>query len=177
MTLVQWLLLAGILLICVLLILVILVQRGRGEGLAGAFGGGGSSAFGAKTGDVFTGITVAFASIFFLLNVVGNYAFKVETTGPTAALPTRPAPAPAPSTPSPTPITPVPGTPVPVTPAAIPTTPSPTPVTPSAEPVLPPGEAAAIPPQTEPGADAAGGAEEPSRDTAPAPSEDDGDDS
>ncbi|RLS51073.1 MAG: preprotein translocase subunit SecG, partial [Planctomycetota bacterium] len=37
------------------LILLVLIQRGRGGGLAGAFGGaGGQSAFGTKAGDVFT---------------------------------------------------------------------------------------------------------------------------
>ncbi len=41
------------------LICVILIQRGKGGGLAGAFGGvGGSSAFGTKAGDVFTRITI-----------------------------------------------------------------------------------------------------------------------
>jgi len=43
----------------IFLILLILVQRGRGGGLVGAFGGGGGqSAFGAKAGDLFTRITV-----------------------------------------------------------------------------------------------------------------------
>jgi len=43
----------------IFLILLILVQRGRGGGLVGAFGGaGGQSAFGAKAGDLFTRITV-----------------------------------------------------------------------------------------------------------------------
>jgi protein translocase SecG subunit len=43
----------------IFLILLILVQRGRGGGLVGAFGGGGGqSAFGAKAGDLFTKITV-----------------------------------------------------------------------------------------------------------------------
>jgi preprotein translocase subunit SecG len=44
------------------LIGIILIQRGKGGGLAGAFGGvGGSSAFGTKAGDVFTKITVGLA--------------------------------------------------------------------------------------------------------------------
>ena len=42
------------------LIGLILLQRGRGGGLAGAFGGmGGQSAFGTKAGDIFTRITIA----------------------------------------------------------------------------------------------------------------------
>ena len=96
MTLGQWFLLIGILTICVFLILVILIQRGRGEGLSGAFGGGGgSSAFGAKTGDVFTLITVAAAATFLLVNVFGNYVFlPLETARAPAvrSVPSRPAP-------------------------------------------------------------------------------------
>ena len=54
-------------LVCILLILVILLQKGRGGGLSGAFGGGGGySAFGAKTGDVFTWITVVLTFLFVL---------------------------------------------------------------------------------------------------------------
>ncbi|GMV95973.1 MAG: preprotein translocase subunit SecG [Phycisphaerae bacterium] len=62
--------------ICILLILIILLQKGRGGGLAGAFGGaGGYSAFGAKTGDVFTWITVALTGLFVLVAIIGNYVF------------------------------------------------------------------------------------------------------
>ena len=77
MSLVQGLLAVLMIIICCLLMIVILIQKGRGGGLAGAFGGAGgsSSAFGAKTGDVFTWITVALATVFVLLAVVGNYAF------------------------------------------------------------------------------------------------------
>ena len=55
----------------IFLILLVLVQRGRGGGLAGALGGmGGSSAFGAKAGDVFTRVTVVAASIWIVLCIV-----------------------------------------------------------------------------------------------------------
>ncbi len=54
--------------VAVFLILLVLVQRGRGGGLAGALGGmGGSSAFGAKAGDIFTRITVVAAAVWIIL--------------------------------------------------------------------------------------------------------------
>ena len=63
----------------VFLILLVLVQRGRGGGLAGALGGmGGSSAFGAKAGDVFTKITIVAATVWILLCIV---ATKVLSSG------------------------------------------------------------------------------------------------
>ena len=76
MTWMQWMLAWIMIFVSGILILVVLVQRGRGGGLTGAFGGaGGTAAFGAKTGDVFTWITVSGAAIFTLLAVVGNFAF------------------------------------------------------------------------------------------------------
>jgi len=65
--------------ICLLLIVVILLQKGRGGGLAGAFGGaGGHSAFGAKTGDVFTWVTVALTAMFVTVAAIGNFTFKPD---------------------------------------------------------------------------------------------------
>ena len=53
------------------LILLVLVQRGKGGGLAGAFGGmGGQSAFGTKAGDMFTKITVVVAAVWIILCVI-----------------------------------------------------------------------------------------------------------
>ena len=58
----------------IFLILLVLVQRGRGGGLAGAFGGaGGQSAFGAKAGDTFTKVTI-YASTFWILLCMGALA-------------------------------------------------------------------------------------------------------
>lgn len=56
-----------ILLIGIFLVLVVLIQRGKGGGLAGAFGGaGGSSPFGSRAGDTFTRFTLIVAAIWAL---------------------------------------------------------------------------------------------------------------
>lgn len=50
------------------LIGLVLIQRGKGGGLAGAFGGvGGSSPFGSKAGDSFTRFTIYTAAFWILL--------------------------------------------------------------------------------------------------------------
>lgn len=55
---------------CILLVLVVLIQRGRGGGLAGAFGGvGGHSVLGSRTGDFLTWVTIACAVIFISLSI------------------------------------------------------------------------------------------------------------
>lgn len=55
----------------IFLILLILVQRGRGGGLAGVFGGpGGQSAFGAKAGDLFTRITIGVVAFWIVLCLI-----------------------------------------------------------------------------------------------------------
>lgn len=80
----------------IFLICLVLIQRGKGGGLAGAFGGvGGSSAFGTKAGDVFTRVTIVTAVIWFVLAmmlvVVNNQerrsAFDIGgTTGSSTAV-------------------------------------------------------------------------------------------
>jgi len=89
MTFWQWGLAILMIVLCALLMLIVLIQRGRGQGLSGAFGGGGGGGtFGAKTGDVFTWITVSLTAIFLFLNVVGIFVFDQS---PVAAAQTVPS--------------------------------------------------------------------------------------
>lgn len=82
---------------CLVLIGVILLQKGKGAGLSGAFGGGGGgqSAFGAKTGDVLTWVTVGLGIFLLLLVVILNWMFQparpVDTNPTPAAVQTTPA--------------------------------------------------------------------------------------
>jgi preprotein translocase subunit SecG len=64
----QYLLGSMMFLTALFLILLVLIQRGRGGGLAGAFGGaGGQSAFGTKAGDMFTRITIGTAAVWIVI--------------------------------------------------------------------------------------------------------------
>ncbi|MBV8781359.1 MAG: preprotein translocase subunit SecG [Phycisphaerae bacterium] len=114
--------------VCVFLVLLILIQKGRGGGLASAFGGaGGQTAFGSKTGDVLTWATSVVFGIFLVLAVVLNLiANHIDAArgGSTVAVANTPAKSPVqtpveqtslPQPPPPEPgiPTPEPGTPAP----------------------------------------------------------------
>ena len=65
----------------IFMMLIILLQRGRGGGLAGAFGGlGGQSAFGTKAGDVFTKITIGMAIAWTILAGVSGILLRANPT-------------------------------------------------------------------------------------------------
>lgn len=58
-------------LVALALILIVLVQKGKGGGLASAFGGSGaSSLLGTKTGDFLTWLTIALVALFLTLAVI-----------------------------------------------------------------------------------------------------------
>jgi preprotein translocase subunit SecG len=71
---------ALVLILAIFLILLVLIQRGKGGGLAGAFGGvGGSSAFGSRAGDVFTRITITVAAVWIVLTMIEVVLVQSET--------------------------------------------------------------------------------------------------
>src|SRR6188472_940717 len=79
-----WLTLVLFVFVCIFLILLILIQKGRGGGLASAFGGaGGNTAFGSKTGDVLTWATSVVFGIFLVLaiamNLLANHVHERRT--------------------------------------------------------------------------------------------------
>jgi len=88
------------------LILIILIQKGRGGGLSGAFGGAmASGILGSKTGDFLTWVTIVLVSVFLTLAIVMAKFYKPaisdfgEAVPPPAALPTDQPASPEPSPP------------------------------------------------------------------------------
>jgi preprotein translocase subunit SecG len=67
-------------LVAVLLILIVLIQKGRGGGLASAFGGLGTSLLGTKTGDFLTWVTICLVAVWLILSVVAVKWFKPQTS-------------------------------------------------------------------------------------------------
>lgn len=61
------------------LMLIVLIQRGKGGGLAGAFGGaGGSSAFGSRAADAFVKITLYLAAVWVLVLMIHVKVVKYD---------------------------------------------------------------------------------------------------
>ncbi len=77
---------ALVLLTSLILIVLVLIQRGKGGGLAGAFGGvGGSSPFGSRAGDTFTRITIAVAGFWILLLMLQIHIVRLADQTPKQA--------------------------------------------------------------------------------------------
>lgn len=69
-----------IILVGLFLMLVVLIQRGKGGGLAGAFGGvGGSSPFGSRAADQFVKITLWVAGVWVLLIMIHVKVVKYDS--------------------------------------------------------------------------------------------------
>lgn len=67
---------------CVSLVLIILIQKGRGGGLSGAFGGAmASGILGSKTGDFLTWVTIVLVGVFLTLAVVMAKFYKPSPVG------------------------------------------------------------------------------------------------
>ena len=93
-----WILNGVLLALSLILMFIVLIQRGKGGGLAGAFGGpGGSSAFGSRAGDAFTKITLYLAAIWVLVIMIGVKTFDRKPESPEQSSPSQAAPVDKPS--------------------------------------------------------------------------------
>ena len=64
-----------IILSAILLVICVMIQDEQGEGLGGIFGGGSSTPFGSRSGNVLTKITAVLAAVF-ILSTMGLAFFK-----------------------------------------------------------------------------------------------------
>ena len=79
----DWLLNTANLIVGLFLILLILIQRGKGGGLAGAFGGiGGSSPFGSRAGDAFTRYTITVATLWIWICLLQVKVIQEKSVAP-----------------------------------------------------------------------------------------------
>ncbi|MEQ9459897.1 MAG: preprotein translocase subunit SecG [Phycisphaeraceae bacterium] len=97
-------LMVGFLTVGVVMTMVVLIQRPKGGGLAGAFGGASTDAaavFGASIGDVLTWITVGFFVVWIFLAMGMQWSIAAEISSiaaPPAITETAPATSTAPET-------------------------------------------------------------------------------
>ena len=79
--------LLGILLLVVfviaslLLVIIVLIQDDQGEGLGGLFGGGSSTPFGSRSGNVLTKFTAVLAGVFLVCSFALAWINKTPETG------------------------------------------------------------------------------------------------
>jgi preprotein translocase subunit SecG len=74
-----WTLTGVLIALSLVLMFIVLIQRGKGGGLAGAFGGpGGSSAFGSRAGDAFTKVTLYLAAVWVLVIMISVKTFATR---------------------------------------------------------------------------------------------------
>lgn len=148
--------------VCVMLVMAVMIQKPQGGGLSGAFGassGSGQTAFGTKTGDALTVLTIGLFVVWLLVAMILNWVTapgKAATVAPAAPSP-APAPAVAPAQAptdatgkSPVQETPKDAQPAPATPPLEPPE-QPAPQTPPQEPQQAPQSPPAEPPATPPG--------------------------
>jgi len=97
-------------LVALLLVGMVLIQDEQGDGLAGMFGGGSTSTFGSRAGNVLTKTTSILGGLFIIVALSLAVVYKTPDTGDVAAAarqqggttewwnaqPTAPAPAEAP---------------------------------------------------------------------------------
>ncbi|MEY3231134.1 MAG: preprotein translocase subunit SecG [Planctomycetota bacterium] len=89
--------------VCVILVLAVLIQKPQGGGLASAFGGGasaGQTAFGTKTGDALTVVTISVFALYLLLAIILNYAAQPQVVSPEPQAEGTTAPAETPAAPA-----------------------------------------------------------------------------
>jgi preprotein translocase subunit SecG len=65
----------------ILLVLVVLVQDDQGEGIGGIFGGGSSTAFGSRSGNVLTRFTAVLAAVFLVCVFGMAWVSRTPTAG------------------------------------------------------------------------------------------------
>ena len=72
---------------CMSLILVVLLQRGKGTGLGGVFGGtGGQSVFGSRGAATFLTKATSYLAVVFMLTSLSLALLSARPTGPTSAI-------------------------------------------------------------------------------------------